>query len=116
CPIQPIGPGVIWTLDGLGELPSLPFAHPRTAMTANIEEPVQPALLVPDNDQTLSANFCEQIVASVFQLALMPHTKPFGGKDLLSFFRKDFLGDEIPLCQSLGASGECFDGFMKGAH
>ena len=107
-PIQPIGPGVIRTLDNLGEMPLLRFAHPGPAMTADIVEPVQLALLVADNDQTLSRNLCEQIVACVFQLALMPHTKPFGRKDALSFLCKNFLRNEILLRQSLHTNGECF--------
>src|SRR5262249_27104916 len=85
-------------------------------MTADIIEPVHLALLVADDDQTLSGNICEQILARIFQLALMPYTKPFRRKDALSLFRKNLLGDEIPLRQSLRTSRECLDGFVKGGH
>src|SRR5687767_8880415 len=113
CPIQPIGPGVIRTLDGLGKLTPLGFAHPRPAMTTDVVESMELVLLVADNDQTLSRNICEQILGWLFQLTVMADAKPFGRKDALLFFCEDFLGDEIFLRESFRTSGECLDGFVK---
>src|SRR5262249_20664194 len=86
-PIQTAGPGVIRTLNMLGELPLWPFAHARPAMTADIVEPMKSALFIADDDQTLSRNLRQQILACLFQLTLVPHTKPFRRKDALPFFR-----------------------------
>ena len=114
--IQPIGPGVIRALDGVGELARSLFAHSRSTMTADIVERMDLAFLVTDNDQTLSRNICEQILAWLFQLALMPHAKPFRRKDALSFFGEDFVGDEIFLRESFRTRSERFDSFVKGGH
>src|SRR6185369_9216659 len=84
-PIQSVGPGVVWTLDSLRELSSLRFAHPRPAMTADIVQRMQLALLVAHNDQTLACNFSQQIAAGVFQLALMPDANPLVQKDASPF-------------------------------
>src|SRR5262249_25607044 len=107
---------MIRTLNRLGKFPSWSFAHPCPPMTADVVEPVHPARFIAHNDQTLSRNLCEQIIACVFQLALMPHAKPFGRKDVLPFFCKDLLGDKIFLREGFRTSAESFDSFAKSAH
>ena len=84
-PVEPIGPRMIWALDGRGEMPAGPFAQPRAAMAAHIIEGAHHTRGIADHDETLAGNLGHQVVPGLRDGRRPPHAHPAPPEDALRF-------------------------------
>src|SRR3712207_6262494 len=87
--IERVRPGVIGALDRR-RMPALLFAHPRSAMPADVDERMQAPLLVTRDDEALTADQRKKVVACVRHLALVPDANPLPRENRALFLREYF--------------------------
>src|SRR5262245_27354934 len=74
--VEPVSPGMILALNAAGELASFVLAQQRTAMTADIVEGSDGAVLVARDDDAGSGKVPDEIVARMRDLLRAPGAQP----------------------------------------
>src|SRR5207237_2197235 len=114
--VERIRPGVIGTLDGLGEPAAGLLAEPGAAVAADVVVGPDGAGPVAEEDNAFLPDGLEKIVPRVADPVLPPHAEPPSGKDPLRFLGKDLRGDIVAPGQRSGAVNRDLRGLEKLRH
>src|SRR5690349_10329400 len=99
-PIQPVGPGMIRTLDRLAKMSFAFLANACAAVTADVVERLHVFALVADNDHTFARDLGQEVISWRRNVTLMTHRNPLFGKNAFLFLSENFCRDQVVLRQS----------------
>jgi len=106
CAFEVIGPAVVGTHEG-GRVAFLGPADGVAAMAAGVEQDVEAARLVPDDNNAVLADVAEEEIARVGDLRLVAHEVPGAGEDVLELELVDLLvGENLSLDEAFVAVDE----------
>src|SRR6185503_14684779 len=114
--IQRVRPGMIRTLQRLPEPSFCVLAQSRPAVPADVIKCAGFARLVPQNNQALTRDISQEVVAALSNFTLMSNAQPMIRKDSRLFQLKYFGRDQEALWQGFGAGGKSLARFSKFTH
>jgi hypothetical protein len=115
-PIEPVRPGVVWTLNGLRERSTRILTQPRPAMPADVVERANDSRAVTHDDQALTRDVRENVGAGLRDALLAADADPLPGEDALGFLGEDLGRRVVTPGESAGALLEGLGGAEEGGH
>src|SRR5256712_2033730 len=114
--LEGVGPGVVRTLDRLGEAAAPLLAQPRPTMAADIVMRPQRAALVAQHDHALARDVGQEVVPGLGELRGAAHAHPAAREDPLRLLREDLGRRVVPPRQGARALPVHLGGLEKGGH
>src|SRR5205807_6298587 len=111
-----VGPGVVRTLDRLGEAAAPLLAQPRPTVAADIVMRPQRAALVAQHDHALARDVGQEVVPGLGELRGAAHAHPAAREDPLRLLREDLGRRVVPPRQGARALPVHLGGLEKGGH